>query len=218
MQDFVIGLLAIVVGGLICFFGYLAMRVIIPIWGAFAGFMLGAGFIANITDDGFLRSVLAWVVGLAVAMVFAGLAYLFYEVSILIAMAAIGFALGTSVMVALGVTWSWLVVLVGVVVGALLALVAVIGDMPTVVLVVLTALAGASTVVFGLMLWFGAAESGEFDSASATKLVEDDWWWYAIYLVLAIIGMLNQLRFTTRLRLSVREQWSASGGRQFRAG
>jgi len=218
MQDFIVGLLAILVGALVCFYGYMAMRIIIPIWGAFTGFMLGAGLVANVTDDGFLRSVLAWVVGLAVAAVFAAIAYLYYEVSILLAMAAIGFTLGTGLMTALGVSWSWLVVLVGVVVGALLALVAIMADLPTFVLVVLTALAGAATVVFGLMLWFGALESGDFESTSATETINDDWWWYAIYVALAVAGLLFQLRLTARLRASLREQWASSGGRQFRAG
>ena len=45
MQDVVVGLLAIAVGALFAFRGYFAMRVIIPIWGAFAGFMLGAGLV-----------------------------------------------------------------------------------------------------------------------------------------------------------------------------
>jgi hypothetical protein len=216
MQDVVVGVLAIVVGAVFCFRGYLAMRLIIPVWGAFAGFMLGAGFVAGLTDEGFLRSVLAWVVGIAVGLVFALIAYLYYEVSVLIAMAAIGFALGTSLMVALGVSWSWLIVLVGVLAGAALAFVAVMGDLPGVLLTVLTAMAGASAVVAGLMLLVGAVETGDFESASATERLDDDWWWYAAYVALAIAGIVAQVRATERVRGSLREQWAGSGGRELR--
>jgi len=44
---------------------------------------------------------------LAVAILFGLIAYLYYEVAVVLAMAAIGFALGTGLMVALGVRWSW---------------------------------------------------------------------------------------------------------------
>ena len=43
MEDVVVGILAILFGAVFCFWGYFAMRIAIPIWGFFAGFMLGAG-------------------------------------------------------------------------------------------------------------------------------------------------------------------------------
>jgi hypothetical protein len=217
MQDVIVGLLAIVVGLVFCFRGYVAMRLIIPIWGVFAGFMLGAGFIAGITDEGFLRSLLAWIVGFVVGLVFGFVAYLYYEVSVLLAMGSVGFALGTSLMVALGVSWSWLIVLAGIVAGALLAFIAIVGDLPAIILEVLTALAGSSAVVFGLMLLFGAVDTADFDSANATERLDDDWWWYAIYVVLAIAGLVEQFRLTQSIRGSVRDQWSDAGGHHLRA-
>lgn len=217
MQDVVVGLLAIAVGALFAFRGYFAMRVIIPIWGAFAGFMLGAGIVSSASNDGFLRSVLGWVIGVVLAALFALAAYLYYEISVAIAMAGIGFALGTSLMVALGVTWSWLIIIVGVAAGILLAAIAILGDLPTVILVVLTALAGASTIVAGLMLLVGAVNTGDFESVSTTQRLDDDWWWYAIYVVLAIAGVVIQIQRTAQLRASLREQWAASGGRELRA-
>ena len=43
MEDVIFALLVILAGALFCFFGYLAFRIIIPIWGAVVGFSLGAG-------------------------------------------------------------------------------------------------------------------------------------------------------------------------------
>ena len=217
MQDVVVGVLALFVGALFCFRGYLAMRIIIPLWGAFAGFLLGAGLVDAGSDDRFLRSILGWIIGIAVACLFALIAYLYYEVSVVLAMAAIGFALGTSAMVALGVSWSWLIVLVGVLAGAALALVAIVADLPVFLLMVLTALAGASTAVFGLMLLFGAVDTADLDSALTTERLDDDWWWYAGYAAIAIAGIVVQVRYTERLRASLREQWVADGGREIRA-
>lgn len=218
MQDVVVGLLAVGIGLIVALRGYFAMRIIIPIWGAFAGFMLGAGLMDAFTDDGFLRHALAWFVGFAMALLFATIAYLYYEVSVLVAMTAIGFALGTSAMVALGVTWSWAIILVGVITGAVLALIAIVGDMPTVILVILTALGGASTAVFGLMLLTGIIDTSAFDSTATTEQLDDDWWWYALYVAVAITGIVVQLRTVEQVRSSLRAEWARSGGSELNAG
>jgi len=109
------------------------------------------------------------------------------------------------------------VVVVGVVVGGALAVVAVVADLPMFLLTLLTALAGASTAVFGLMLLFGAVDTTGFDSALTTETLDDDWWWYAIYVAVAIAGIVVQIRHTEQLRATLREQWVAAGGREMRA-
>jgi hypothetical protein len=217
MGDIIVGILAIVVGALFCFRGYIAMRFIIPIWGAFAGFILGASLVASFANEGFLASVLAWIVGFGVAMLFGLFAYLYYEVSVFIAMSAIGFALGTGLMVALGVTWSWLIILVGVAVGALLALFAIVGDLPMTILTVLTASAGATVSLAGVFLLLDVISVGDLTDGSTTQQIGDDWWWYAIYLVLVVAGIISQVRSTERMRGSLRDSWDASGGRQMRS-
>lgn len=216
MSDVLIGILAVVIGVAFCFRGYLAMRVIIPLWGAFAGFMLGAGLVDAIDDSGFLATVLGWVVGAVFAVVFGLLAYLYYEVAVVIGMSAIGFALGTGAMVALGVTWSWVIILVGVGVGALLAVIAIVADLPMAILSVLTATGGATVIVAGLMLILGVVDLEEFDSAATTHSLADYWWWYAIYIALVVAGLVSQMRSTMALRQSLRESWAASGGKHLR--
>ena len=210
MNDIVVGILAILTGAVFCFRGYLAMRIIIPLWGAFAGFMLGAGIVSG--SDGFLGSALGWIVGIVMAVVFGLLAYLYYEVAVIIGMLAIGFTLGTSLMVALGVTWSWVIVLSGVALAVVLAFVALVADLPMALLTILTAMAGASAIVGGLMLVFGVTDVGEFDSAQTTETLADDWWWYAIYLALAIGGMIAQFIDVDRRRETLRASWSTGIG------
>lgn len=217
MADIVVAILAIAIGAAFCFRGYLAMRIIIPIWGAFAGLVFGAGLVASLADEGFLATALGWLVGFGFALLFGALAYLYYEVSVLIAMAAVGFSLGTTAMVAVGVEWSWLIILAGVIAGALLALVAILADLPMALLTVLTAMAGATAVVAGIMLLFGVVSLADFGSAATTAALDDDWWWYALYVALTIAGIVAQYTATARLRGSLRQSWNESGGRQIRA-
>lgn len=218
MQDWVLGLLAIAVGALFCFRGFMTMRVVIPIWGAFTGFVLGAGLVDAATDDGFLGSALSWFAGFGLAVVFGAIAYIYYEITVMIAMGAIGFSLGTSAMVALGVSWSWLIILIGVAAGTALAFAAIVGDLPAVLLVVLTALGGASITVFGTMLVGGVIDTADFESVTATEQLDDDWWWYAMYVVLAVVGIVAQFRHADRMAATMRETWAEAGGRELRAG
>jgi Domain of unknown function (DUF4203) len=208
MEDVVFALLVIVAGALFCFFGYLAFRVIIPLWGALVGFGVGAGAVAAWTDEGFLATGLSWAVGIGVALVFALVAYLFYEVAVVIAMGSIGFALGTSLMAALDVDWTWVVVLVGVGLGILLALTAIVADLPMVLLVVLSALAGASAITTGIMVLAGTIGTDEFTDEAVTARASDDWWWYAIYLAIAFFGIVTQIRLAAGVRGSMRESWA----------
>jgi Domain of unknown function (DUF4203) len=213
MADITVGILAILIGLGFALRGYLAMRVIIPLWGAMAGFFLGAGLFESIAGEGFLRSVLAWVVSLVLAVLFGVLAYLYYEVCVVLAMSAIGFVIGTSLTAALGVTWSWLIILVGVAAGVLLAFFAIVADLPMAILTVLTALAGAGLTVTGALLVFGTIDLEELGSGVTTQRISDEWWWYAVYAGVAVVGIVSQMASTTRLEASLRDSWSASGGR-----
>ena len=208
MSDVVLGLLAILVGAAFCFQGYLALRLIIPIWGALAGFSFGAGLVAAISGDGFLSTAIGWIVGIVFAILFAVIAYLYYAVSVVIAMGAIGFMLGTSLMYALDVHWRWLVALVGIAAGVLLAILAIVADLPMMLLIVLSALGGAGAITGGLLLLFGGVEVDEFTD-EVIEHADHSWWWYAIYVVLAVAGIMFQVRSTNRLKMSIREAWEA---------
>jgi hypothetical protein len=214
VRDVLLGLLAIAAGSLFCFRGYLTMRLVIPVWGAFTGLLAGAGLVDRWTESGFLASGLAWIVGLAVAVVFGLLAYFYYEVSVVLAMAAVGFVLAASVMVALDVRWSWVVVLVGVLAGIALAVLAVVGQLPMLLLTVLTGLAGAATMVGGLMLLTGSLTADDLGSQAVVSRIDDSAGWWVLYGVLAVTGVVLQLRLLSDVRRSVRAQWAADGGRE----
>src|SRR4029078_7259196 len=119
MADILLGLLAIIAGGAMLFAGQFVLRLVLPLWGFFAGFAFGAGLFAELADERFLGTVLGWVLGLVFAVVFAVLAHLFYYVAIVLAMATFGFAIGSGLVVALGIDWNWLAVLAGLVVRAI---------------------------------------------------------------------------------------------------
>ncbi|RVW09676.1 DUF4203 domain-containing protein [Prescottella agglutinans] len=206
MSDIVIGILAVFVGAVFCFRGVPAMRFVIALWGAFAGLNLGAGLVSAITGDDYLATFLGWLVGILVAVLFAVLSYLYYAVAVTLTMASVGFALGSAGMAALGVTWNWVVITVGVVVGVALAVLALAVDLPAVLLVVVSVLGGAVTIVGGVMLLAGTLDTTDFDEPTLTADVTHDWWWYALYVALVVAGAVAQTRALGRER-SLRDQW-----------
>lgn len=214
MADVLVGVVAVLAGLGLAFRGWLYLRILIPIWGAFAGFFVGAGLVDSFTGDGFLATALGWVVGVAVALVFGLLAYLYFEVSVILGMGAIGFSIAAAVMVAMGVTWSWLIVLVGLALGLLFAFIAIAGNLPKVLLVVFSATAGATIAVAGMMLILGVIDIADLGEGATTQRVDEDWWWWLVYAFIVVAGIVGQFRLLDAVTASLREQWREAGGRE----
>ena len=212
MADIILGVLAIIAGGAMLLAGRFVLRLVIPIWGFFAGFAFGAGIVAGFADEHFLGTVLGWVLGLVFAVIFAVLAYLYYYVAIVLAMGAAGFAIGSGLVVALGVSWNWVAVLVGLAVGLVLGLVAVFTNVPMIVLVVVGSIAGAVGVTGGLMLLVGSLNSADFSSGDFTDTVSNSFGWSLLLLVLALGGIAIQAMQRALMRQSIHETWYAEVG------
>ena len=209
MVDIILGLLAILAGAFMLIAGRVVLRIALPIWGFFAGFAFGAGLVAEFADERFLGTVLGWVLGLVFALVFMLLAYLYFAVAVVLAFAAFGYAIGSGLVVALGIDWNWVAVLIGVAIGAVLGLVAVLGNLPMIVLVTLSSFAGAVGVVGGLMLLFGSINTSDFGSGAFADSVDDSWGWYLLLLALSFGGIIVQASQAAAMRRSVAEAWSA---------
>ena len=192
MADIALGLVAIIAGAAFCFAGYQWFRLIIPVWGFFAGFSAGTGLISAITGDAVLATPLGWILGLVLAVVFATFAYLYYSVAIVMAMSSIGFMLGGALMTALGVTWNWVIAIVGILVGVAFAFAGIVSNLPRVVLVVVSAIGGATAIVGGLMLFGSTLDTEDFSRAVITETINDSWGWWLLYAVLTIAGIMTQ--------------------------
>lgn len=209
MNTIVVGIIAVLIGALLCFRGYVTMRLIISLFGAFVGFLLGAGLVAGATDSGFGQLALSWLVGIGGAVILGVLAYFSYQIAVVIGMAGIGFTIGTSVMAAVGVGSPVATVAVGLVAGVLLAVIAIATDLPAVILVVLTALAGASLTVTGVMVTAGSIGLNRLTVEGVTAEMGRGWWWYVLYAGFALLGIIAQLRARSGGPRTMRQQWGS---------
>lgn len=215
MNDIVVGLLAIAIGLFLCLRGHWAMRLLLAIWGAFIGFALGAGVVDNVTGDGYLTTLTGWLVGIVCAIAFALIAYLFYAVSVVLSMASMGFVLGATLAAALDLDQSWLLTMFGVAAGLLLGVLAIVANLPALLLVLLSAASGTSLVLGGLLLVLDQITLGQISDG---RVGEEHIGWYVAWPVLFVIGVVVQLRDLSDLRgQQMREAWSGQGSASARS-
>lgn len=213
VEDVVTGLLALIVGLALCLRGYIAIRIVLPIWGAFVGFAAGVALVAAVTGDGIFATLLSWGAGLVLALLFAACAYLYYEVAVVLTMGAAGFVIGSTLLLALGIDWNWLVTLGGLALGVMFAVLAIFASLPMVLLMVLTSLAGAATATTGVMILFGVLDVDELQGTMLVRGFQGEGIWWLAYAALVIVGLVSQVGAVGSLMRPVREEWATDGGR-----
>lgn len=188
-----VGLLALLIGAAFCFVGYRFFQILIAFWGFFAGFLLGASAVTALFGGGFLATITGWVAGFIVGLVFAALAYFFYVVAVVILGASVGYWLGTGLMTAIGFSnQGFLTVLIGILCAIALAILILALNLPKVLIMVFTALGGASTILTGILLLIGRVPLGSLQYGAAAALIRTSWFWGILWLVLAAIGFAVQ--------------------------
>src|SRR6202050_2138986 len=120
MEAFFLGLFTIIIGVMLIFSGYQLFRVLIPVWGLFAGFLCTAQAVTLRMGTGFLTTVYSWVVGILVGVIFAIFAYMFYEIAVGILIGFLGYWVVGSFMLLIGVPDGVFVTLVASIAGIIL--------------------------------------------------------------------------------------------------
>ena len=93
LEGLLLGALAVGIGLALAFWGFRVFLILLPIWGFFAGFLLGANGVEFIFGDAFLATATGWVVGFLLGLLFAVLAYLYYFVAVILLGGALGYQL-----------------------------------------------------------------------------------------------------------------------------
>jgi hypothetical protein len=199
-------LLVIMLGLGLCFTGYRFFTILVSIWGFIAGFQFGASILSNWFGQRFLTTVIGWVIGLLVGMFAAAIAYFFYAAAVVLLAGFVGYQLGIGVMAGLGFSEGWLTFLVGLLVGLAFVAVAVFLHFPKVLVIILTALAGAELLVGGVLLALGRISLTALRFGAVGAIVRDSWLWGLLYLAIAAIGFYVQWRTTQNF---VVEEYSA---------
>jgi hypothetical protein len=203
-------LLIILLGLGLCFAGYRFFRILLPIWGFFAGFQFGATIFTNLFGQGFLSTVISWVIGLLVAIAAAALAYLFYEAAVILLAGFVGYELGVGIMTGIGFQPGVIPFLVGLACALAIGVLAVALRFPKLLILFLTAFAGAGGILAGFFLAFGRISLDSLRFGEVGAIVRDSWLWGVSYLALAAAGFAIQWGTTENFVLDAAATESAA--------
>lgn len=193
MKEIIFALIAGGLGLALVFYGYRLARVLIPLWGLFVGFSIGAAGVSDAFNNAFLGTTMGIVVGLFVGLLFALLAYFFYSLAVVLFMASLGYWIGTSIVLFFGFDKGFLSATVGIVIGAVLGIIALFTNAPKYFLIFATAVAGATAILGGLLVLFNKMELDAFSYAAASQQIEQSWLLMVVALVLSVAGAIFQI-------------------------
>ena len=148
-------------GSLIAFGGYRLFLILLPIYGFFFGLTFGAHSVQALFGDGFLSTTTSWVVGFFAGLVFALLSYLFWVFAVALASGSLGYALVAGFFGLFDVHLNVLVWVVGVSVGIVFGIAAIMLNLQKAAVIVATALVGAWTIVGTFLFLFTSATPRE---------------------------------------------------------
>jgi hypothetical protein len=203
---FCMGLLALLVGLAVCFNGYRWFLILLPIWGFFWGFFLGAQTLQAIFGVGFVATVSSWVLGFLVGLVFAVLSYLFYVIGVALFAGSFGYALGVGLMGAIGINFGLLVWLVGIVLAIVVAAVTILLNIQKWVIIFITAFGGAGLIVGTIGILFSGANSPAAASQNPFRaVIGSSPLLIILFLVVGVLGFIGQYRINQSWELVVPE-------------
>ena len=193
-MQLLMAILAVVIGLAFAFGGWRFFLLLLPLWGFFIGFSLATEGMRALTGDGTFATVTGWVVGLVVALVFAGLAYLFYYAAIAIFAGTVGYTIGAAAWGIIGNEQGVIAFVIGLVVGVVLAVAVLALNVPRYLVIVLTGLGGAAAIVAGWFLLIGKVPADNVTWWQVGQLIKDSWFYLIVWGLIAAAGILAQLR------------------------
>ncbi len=200
-MDIALGILLVMFGMVITFFGLAVFFTTLPLLGFLFGMFVGAAGVEALFGHSFLGSVASWLVGFAVGLLFGFLAWYWWYAGALLAAGALGAALGTGAVRLFGGDSDWLLFVFGAVGFVALLVVALALNLPTYVVIVNTSVAGATVVVSGVLLVFNQVDHGELGRGTAVAIINESWWWWLVAAVFSVIGILFQMTMRKALAL-----------------
>ncbi len=207
-MEILIGILLIVIGLAVAFFGLRFWFILLPIFGAVTGFYLGARVIQDLFGTGFLSTGVSWIVGIVLAIGFALLSWFVWYAGAIIMAGAVGASLFSGIMHALFTNpWGWTLFIIALIGAILFAAIALFMNLPIYIVIVNSALGGASLAVAGLMTVLGMITITELANGASVATVDEarfqgaGWLWVILWIIVAILGMLYQLQSMASVRL-----------------
>jgi hypothetical protein len=193
----------------------------LPIWGFIAGFWISEAFVATILGDSNAAIIAGWIVGLIGGLVLAGLSLFLFKVAVAILGATFGLWFVAGLLSWLGMESSLLLSILAILGAILFAVLTFQESIRKYLVIVFTALIGATGIVLGLLFLFSplAVDVFRLGSASAVpSLLQESGLAAVLWLVLALLGAAIQWIVSRDMRLEeayTRSEITSEGSAEF---
>jgi hypothetical protein len=187
-------LIALFLGAVILFGGYRLFLILLPIWGFFFGFGLGAHTVTMLFGQEFFATITGWVVGLVVGLVFALLAYFFYAIAIAIIAGSLGYAVGVGFMNLIGLDGGFLVWLVGIALAIVVIFVTFKWNLQKYVIILATSVGGTVVIVGTFMFGLGGMAVANLGQNPVRFALSNNPFWAILAIILVVAGVVVQLQ------------------------
>lgn len=186
--------IALLFGALMAFGGYRLFIFLLPIWGFIFGFTLGAQTMQALLGTSLFADATALVVGFVVALIFAVLSYLFYFLAVAIIAFSLGYGatVGLWTMIIPNPTFDFIVWLVAVVVGVIVAVATLRFNIQKYVIIIATGFGGAALVAMTLLGGVAGASIANALNAPLRTMLAGNPLVTILFFVVAIAGIAFQ--------------------------
>lgn len=215
IEGLLVGLFAIAIGLAFAFYGFRVFLILLPIWGFFAGFLLGANGVSALiggADPGALATVTGWVVGFVLGLVFAVLSYLYYWAAVILLGGALGYQATIGLLQWIGFDGDGIIAFIlAIIVGAVFAVGFFLLRMPAVLVIAASAISGAGAAVAGVVVGLGLIPKEELnkvlDAGIFGVYAIDDLSivWVVAAIALAVVGAIYQTRTVADMSAAITE-------------
>lgn len=194
IEGIIIGLLAIIIGLAWAFYGLKLFTILLPVWAFFFGLVAGAQVGQDLFGQGFFATVLSWGIGLILGVVLAAISFFWYYGAIVILGGAVGYALGVGFFEYLGLGTGVLVVIIGLILGAVFAIGTFLLGVPVLLVMILSAFSGAAAVVNGVLILVGQIKLETLDAGVFGSLLHNGMLGTIVWIVVGVAALAYQMR------------------------
>ena len=187
------GMIALLFGLAVAFFGYRLFLILLPIWAFFFGFFLGAQTLQMIFGGGFLVTITSWVVGFIVGAILAILSYLFYIVAVAIISGSFGYGVTVGILEAIGLDFGFLLWLIAIIVGVVVALVVLRFNIQKYAIILITAVGGTAIIIYTLLALFSDLTPAEILLSPVSTAIQNSFLWFLFFILFVVAGVLVQI-------------------------
>jgi hypothetical protein len=201
-------LIALLFGTVVCFGGYRLFLVLLPIWGFFFGFGLGAQSIQLLFGQEFLATVTSWVVGFIVALLFAVLSYLFYAFAVAVIAGSLGYGLGVAIMGIFSADLTIITWIVGLVLAIVVIGITFYFNLAKYVIIVATAVGGAAATIGTLVVGVEHVQLMTLAENPMQLILNGSFIWILLFLLMAGAGIVLQIMANRSWQIESYNRWA----------